>query len=164
MRRHTIRTTKLLAIAITAAGATGCASTTSGPPATSARIVAEPPVEVRDKNAPAAVAATPEKPAAAVEAPAVDTAVATDESTTAAVTPPPIPDNPDPALMALAGELASDTANSKPIDAAKFRALCDADGYPLVGNVMRKSAVQYEPSQFCADVRAGKYKTAAHTK
>lgn len=38
-------------------------------------------------------------------------------------------------------------------DVARFRALCDHDGYPLVGNLVEKSAM-YQPSQFCSDVRA----------
>ena len=37
-------------------------------------------------------------------------------------------------------------------DVARFRALCDKDGYPLVGNMANKSGV-YQPSQFCGDVR-----------
>ncbi|HKE20590.1 MAG TPA: hypothetical protein VKB80_37205 [Kofleriaceae bacterium] len=41
-------------------------------------------------------------------------------------------------------------------DVGRFRPLCDADGYPLVGNIANKSNM-YQPSQFCADVRkAGK--------
>lgn len=35
---------------------------------------------------------------------------------------------------------------------ARFRALCDRDGYPLVGNIANKNNM-YQPSQFCADVR-----------
>lgn len=34
----------------------------------------------------------------------------------------------------------------------RFRALCDGDGYPLVGNAVRKNDV-YQPSQFCTEVR-----------
>lgn len=34
----------------------------------------------------------------------------------------------------------------------RFRALCDKDGYPLVGNIANKTNM-YQPSQFCADVR-----------
>jgi hypothetical protein len=33
-----------------------------------------------------------------------------------------------------------------------FRPLCDADGYPLVGNIANKRGV-YQPSKFCAEVR-----------
>jgi hypothetical protein len=35
---------------------------------------------------------------------------------------------------------------------ARFRPLCDKDGYPLVGNIANKGDM-YQPSQFCADVR-----------
>jgi hypothetical protein len=34
----------------------------------------------------------------------------------------------------------------------KFRALCDNDGYPLVGNVASKSDL-YQPSELCSVVR-----------
>ena len=37
-------------------------------------------------------------------------------------------------------------------DIGRFRALCDKDGYPLVGNIANKNNM-YQPSQFCADVR-----------
>jgi len=37
-------------------------------------------------------------------------------------------------------------------DIGRFRALCDQDGYPLVGNVANKSGV-YQPSELCSDVR-----------
>jgi hypothetical protein len=37
---------------------------------------------------------------------------------------------------------------------AHFRPLCDADGYPLVGNLNRKgSSSDFQPSAFCAEVR-----------
>ena len=35
---------------------------------------------------------------------------------------------------------------------AKFRALCDQWGYPLVGNLAAKGEV-YQPSELCSDVR-----------
>ena len=37
-------------------------------------------------------------------------------------------------------------------ESGKFRALCDKDGYPLVGNIANKGDM-YQPSQFCSDVR-----------
>jgi hypothetical protein len=37
----------------------------------------------------------------------------------------------------------------------KFRALCDDEGYPLVGNAVRKGNL-FQPSQFCAAVRSSK--------
>lgn len=36
----------------------------------------------------------------------------------------------------------------------RFRALCDADGYPLVGNVANKG-MRYEVADYCKDVRNG---------
>jgi hypothetical protein len=35
----------------------------------------------------------------------------------------------------------------------KYRPLCDAEGYPLVGNINDKG-VSTQPSSWCADVRA----------
>ncbi len=40
-------------------------------------------------------------------------------------------------------------------DVPRFRALCDAQGYPLVGNLVRKSGM-YQPSAFCSHVREHK--------
>ncbi len=37
-------------------------------------------------------------------------------------------------------------------DMPRFRPLCDADGYPLVGNIGNKPNV-FQPSKFCAEVR-----------
>ena len=37
-------------------------------------------------------------------------------------------------------------------DMPRFRALCDAEGYPLVGNIANKQRL-FQPSQFCAEVR-----------
>jgi hypothetical protein len=37
---------------------------------------------------------------------------------------------------------------------ARYRPLCDKDGYPLVGNLSRKSPDPgLEPSELCAEVR-----------
>jgi hypothetical protein len=37
-------------------------------------------------------------------------------------------------------------------DVARFRPLCDQDGYPLVGNLVEKRTM-YQPSEFCREVR-----------
>jgi len=34
-----------------------------------------------------------------------------------------------------------------------FRPLCDADGFPLVGNLMRKGPSLIQPSAYCAEIR-----------
>jgi hypothetical protein len=65
----------------------------------------------------------------------------------------------DPVLLALRDELVGDVAvdERRPqvlAAAAHFRPLCDAEGYPLVGNVLRKTMkTLYQPKDFCADVR-----------
>jgi hypothetical protein len=37
-------------------------------------------------------------------------------------------------------------------DVARFRPLCDPDGYPRVGNLVEKRNL-YQPSEFCREVR-----------
>lgn len=57
-----------------------------------------------------------------------------------------------PRLRELRQELLN-TGRDKALAAvARFRPLCDKDGYPLVGNLATKGDM-YQPSQFCADVR-----------
>jgi hypothetical protein len=59
-----------------------------------------------------------------------------------------------PELVALTTELEHEgTAALK--RKAHYRPLCDRDGYPLVGNVMRKGPpVALQPSELCAAIRA----------
>jgi hypothetical protein len=45
-------------------------------------------------------------------------------------------------------------------DIGRFRALCDSQGYPLVGNVANKG-MRYDVASFCADVRTTLKKTKA---
>jgi hypothetical protein len=69
-----------------------------------------------------------------------------------ASTPPPDEKVPE-ALIELRSEL-FDAGQEKALQQIpRFRALCDADGYPLVGNAVRKGDL-YQPSQFCAAVRS----------
>lgn len=56
------------------------------------------------------------------------------------------------ALIELRGELISTGRDKAHASVGRFRALCDADGYPLVGNMVGKRGV-YQPSEFCGDVR-----------
>lgn len=66
---------------------------------------------------------------------------------------------PDAEVPAALIELRAELFEAGPEQALKqvprFRALCDDEGYPLVGNVVRKGDV-YQPSQFCAAVRSSK--------
>lgn len=54
--------------------------------------------------------------------------------------------------MALRDELADESRDSAMARIAHYRPLCDEDGYPLVGNLARKSPT-YGPSELCAAVR-----------
>lgn len=71
----------------------------------------------------------------------------------AAIAAPAREPSKDPKLLALAEELGSTEKDQALARLPYFRPLCDADGYPLVGNLVRKGAT-YQPSAFCADVRA----------
>jgi hypothetical protein len=63
----------------------------------------------------------------------------------------------DPKLVALRGELDIAGRESALAKETHFRPLCDEEGYPLVGNLVRKSPGQpFQPSAFCAEVRAKK--------
>jgi hypothetical protein len=125
---------KILAVALTAV--TGCAGRASTPVP---EVQAEPPA-----------------PTAAAQAPGAMPAPAP----TAIAEPPPAlqPRSNDPALFELQGELFRTTRDAALANVAHFRPLCDADGYPLVGNAMSKSTGKPEPggyqaSAFCSDVR-----------
>ena len=69
----------------------------------------------------------------------------------AAQTPPDDAHAPK-ALIDLRGELISAGRDKAQAGVTRFRALCDANGYPLVGNMVGKRGV-YQPSEFCSDVR-----------
>jgi len=136
MKPRILKTTKILAVAFTAAA--GCAEgpTTAKPTADAIR--AEAPVTAATA-APGAAAAPP-------------SALSAEE---ASPPPPARPMSRDPALLSLANDLAQAGREKALAEVSRFRPLCDADGYPLVGNVTRKDA-RYQPSSFCATVREEK--------
>jgi hypothetical protein len=78
----------------------------------------------------------------------------------------PPPDEEAPAeLIELRGELVDAGEQTALQTIARFRPLCDAEGYPLVGNILPKDGADappmapppemYQPSAFCEDVRSG---------
>lgn len=73
----------------------------------------------------------------------------------AAASPPAAPP-PDAqvskAMIELRNDLLRAGKDKAQTNLARFRPLCDKDGYPLVGNMANKNNV-YQPSQFCSDVR-----------
>jgi hypothetical protein len=86
------------------------------------------------------------------------------------VTPPP--DEEAPAqLLELRGSMAEAGEKAALESKTHYRPLCDADGYPLVGNLLPKEpddsmpqvlATQeppYQPSEFCAEIRTDESKT-----
>lgn len=67
--------------------------------------------------------------------------------------PVPPPDHAvPPALLALRASLIEAGRERALAAVARYRPLCDADGYPLVGNLATKGD-RYQPSAFCRDVR-----------
>ena len=91
------------------------------------------------------------------------TAPSASTSSTIALQAPPEgrPMAEDPKLFGLREELlATARQDAAALDVAHFRPLCDKDGYPLVGNVMRKTVgtMEPQPSALCARVRQEKPK------
>jgi hypothetical protein len=70
----------------------------------------------------------------------------------------PSDENAPPELLSLRAELAAAEPATALARMPHFRPLCDAEGYPLVGNVANKApgaapSPGLQPSQFCAKVR-----------
>jgi hypothetical protein len=127
MKRRVLTTFKILAVTVTAAG---CSR------ATAPEVRSEPVTAAT--SAPAEVPTAPALPAAETPAPSTTT-----------------PEQ-DPKLLALRDELDRLNDSQASQQKSRFRALCDADGYPLVGNVMRKGPSGAQPSFLCRLVRGGK--------
>jgi hypothetical protein len=156
MKPRVIRAHKILAVALTttaSACAPGVAATTGGPAGPE---TASPEVVVAAVPSPAAADT---QPAASTPAPAD----ANDEAPARAqpVSPPSTPASAasaasapaeDPKLVALREELL-DARGRGQSQVARFRPLCDRDGYPLVGNVVRGKGGPPQPSAFCSEVR-----------
>ena len=69
--------------------------------------------------------------------------------------PPPADGHATARLLALREELAAVATDAEmTAKLAHFRPLCDADGYPLVGNIITKGdGPKMKPSKLCAVVR-----------
>jgi hypothetical protein len=81
--------------------------------------------------------------------------LATPLATPAAASPahtPPDDDHASRAMLDLRSQLFSAGREKAQASIGRFRALCDKDGYPLVGNMTGKTGI-YQPSEFCSDVR-----------
>jgi len=70
---------------------------------------------------------------------------------------PPADDAAKPELLKLRAELFHSTEDAAKKQLAHFRPLCDAEGYPLVGNIATKGE-RFQPSELCAIVRSTKAK------
>lgn len=136
MKPRVLKTYKILAVALVATGCAPSVPASSGPA----------PEPIRSESAP--VAAAP-----------VEASVAATSAPSPAPPPPvaiaaPLPVKAtDPVLLALRDQLIGSDRAGVMTQRDHFRPLCDADGYPLVGNMIRKGGPDYQPSQFCAEVR-----------
>lgn len=140
-------TYKVLAVALTAAAA-GCTRS----PAEGVQAV---PVPQEITGAPAAQGA----PGAARAAPGQGAPASADQAPPAPgqAAPPERAMSEDPALLALRDELLTSGRAGALAKTAHFRPLCDKDGYPLVGNLVRKTPKpEFQPSEFCSEVRRPK--------
>jgi len=72
--------------------------------------------------------------------------------------PPPADAQVSPALRELRADVMKAGRDKAQADVARFRPLCDADGYPLVGNLVEK-ATMYQPSEFCRDLRQREHRS-----
>lgn len=106
---------------------------------------------------PDAAAETDKGAGAALTAPAA-TPAATPSPSTAGRVPPPAPDPAkDPERFKLVTEISRMPLSDAMKEREHFRPLCDADGYPLVGNLPTKSpasaASDGPVATFCAEQR-----------
>ncbi len=84
-------------------------------------------------------------------------------SSTAALAAPAPDDQVPYELLELRDELVNAGERAALDDMPRYRPLCDAEGYPLVGNVLPKDSDEsvfvymdptFQPSEFCKQVRA----------
>lgn len=74
-------------------------------------------------------------------------------SSSAAASPNVAPDDKQPAWrIELRASLYQAGETKAKAEMPRFRALCDSEGYPLVGNVANKG-MRYEVADYCRDVR-----------
>ncbi|MFO0612250.1 MAG: hypothetical protein U0414_06670 [Polyangiaceae bacterium] len=144
MKTHTIRPTKLLAISALTVVASGCAATPKSTPAIVPETSAPSLTSTSEAPPPQPTVETishVEAPSAGMESGRIERRLPDDTQVT-------------PSILELREELYrledSDAVFAR---TAHFRPLCDADGYPVVGNVVRKVS-GYGASSFCSELRA----------
>jgi len=86
------------------------------------------------------------------------TSAAASPSAHSTPTPPPADAAASRPLLELRAQLLHAGHDKAQAEVARFRPLCDKDGYPLVGNVASKGDM-YQPSAFCSDVRRTEKRT-----
>ncbi len=140
MKRHPIAPYKILAVALSAGAGTGTTSCSS--PARPTPDVVQAPT----------TAAEPRQPTADSRRRTTDNGRRTADSGQRTADD----GQPTAAVLALAAELELERDGKAALHhQPHYRPLCDRDGYPLVGNVMRKGPpVALQPSELCAAVRA----------
>ena len=160
MKPRIVRAHQILAIALStgaAACAPGVGATSggaAGPPTAAPELVVASPEPPPQATPGLAETASPVAAVALAET-VVDVAAAGAAlagSVPVADSPPQPAPAEDPRLVALREELLLESGGG-PSRVARFRPLCDDDGYPLVGNVVRGKSGPAQPSAFCANVR-----------
>lgn len=143
MKRRVIHPYKILAVALGGVAGASVGCTTQPRPDPTPTTTASP---ANVNTAPLASSLRPaEAPAPSAPGAALDHA------------PPPTDDKADPKLLALRDELDRTASDQLPAKQDHFRPLCDKDGYPLVGNLNRKSPpTPSRPSAFCESLRVKK--------
>lgn len=154
MKIHAIRSTKLLAITAVTALASGCAAT--APTHAITPEPAPPLVVTADVGTALATASAPASPTPAPAPPPTPTTleVAHVAPASDAMHPEPLDDqHAGEGLLKLREELFNSGFHGSTAVEARFRPLCDGQGYPVVGNVFRKAS-GYQPSAYCNNLRA----------
>ncbi|HUQ03339.1 MAG TPA: hypothetical protein VM261_12640 [Kofleriaceae bacterium] len=136
---------KILTVVLLSASA-GCGASASKAPATSASRVPTPEIA-------AAPASTTSEPVATIQLVSNPSAAA-EPATPKPATPPVIlPDEQQPTeQLQLRADLYRADDLTLNMAHARFRALCDEHGYPVVGNVASKS-MRHDVTSYCEEVR-----------
>ncbi len=159
MKPRVICVYKILTVGL-AAGVAACtpgSGVTSGP--NTLAVVAETAIPSNTSVSSELAASAEPSPAAASPATAPSSVVALPMGATAvngSVIPRPEPpiDSSDPRVNTLRAELHDLKRDIALLKVSHFRPLCDADGYPLVGNVREKGMSQHlQPSEVCEKIR-----------
>ena len=130
---------KILTVVLLSAGCGASSSRTPAPTPTPSRLPVPDIAAAPDNTVPQPVAALQLVSSPAVAPPATPPAIKSDDTQ---------PEN----MLRLRSDLYRASELELNVAHAKFRALCDENGYPVVGNVASKS-MRHDVSSYCQEVR-----------